>query len=69
MNNLSFPIILKNWRTSQELSQKDLAKKIHTSDKSISHWETGYAEPSIQQLIDLANFFETTIDELVGRTN
>lgn len=63
--------IAQNLKTNREyakLSQKDLAKKLNTTSKTISHWETGYSEPSIQQLIELANLFDTTIDELVGRT-
>lgn len=59
---------LKACRDYAKLSQKDLAIKINTSYKTVSHWETGYTEPSIQQLIELADIFETTIDELVGRT-
>lgn len=59
---------LKANREYAKLSQKDLAKKLNTTYKTISHWETGYSEPSIQQLIELANLFDTTIDELVGRT-
>lgn len=65
---MKFSQNLKYWRTSQHLSQKELADKLNTTLQSISHWETGYSEPSIQQLIELADIFETTIDELVGRT-
>ena len=65
---MTFAQNLKIWRISQKLSQKELANKINTTLQSISHWETGYTEPSIQHLIALANLFDTTIDELVGRT-
>lgn len=65
---MNFAENLKNWRTSQSITQKQLADKLNTTLQSISHWETGYTEPSIQQLIMLADFFDTTIDELVGRT-
>lgn len=65
---MTFAENLKHWRTSQNVSQKQLAEKLNTTFKTISHWETGYTEPSIQQLIALADFFDTTIDELVGRT-
>ena len=65
---MTFAENLKQWRTSQGLKQKELAKKLNFSEQSISHWETGYTEPSIAQLIALADFFDTTIDELVGRT-
>lgn len=58
---------LKLWRTSQGLSQKELANEINVSFQTISHWETGYAIPSIEQLIALADLFDTTIDELIGR--
>ena len=65
---MTFAENLKQWRVSQGLLQKDLAEKISVSVHCISHWETGYTEPSIAQLIALADFFDTTIDELVGRT-
>lgn len=59
---------IKMYRTSMKLSQNTLAKKLGTTLQTISHWETSYTEPSIEQLIALANIFEVTIDELVGRT-
>lgn len=65
---MSFAENLKHWRISQGLMQKELAKILNISYQTISHWETGHCEPSISQLIALANLFETTIDELVGRT-
>ncbi|MCH5156503.1 MAG: helix-turn-helix transcriptional regulator [Clostridiales bacterium] len=58
---------LKLWRTSQGLSQKELAKKINVSFQTISHWETGYAIPSIDELVALADLFDTSLDELIGR--
>lgn len=60
---------LKNWRMSQGILQRELAEKLNISMQTLSHWETGYSEPSIQQLIALADFFDTTVDELIGRTN
>lgn len=58
---------LKNLRVSNNLGQKDLANLLNISVKTVSHWETGYCEPSIAQLIALSNFFEISIDELVGK--
>lgn len=65
---MKFAENLKNWRISQGILQKDLAKRLNVSEQTISHWETGYATPNIEQLIALADFFDTTIDELIGRT-
>ena len=49
------------------LGQKELADALETTPKTVSHWETGYSEPSISQLIMLADYFEVTLDDLVGR--
>ena len=64
---MSFSENLKLLRKSNKIDQKDLAKALSVSPKTVSHWETGYTEPSISQLILLANFFDVTVDELICR--
>ena len=59
---------LKQLRIAEDIGQTKLAEALNISVKSISHWETNYTEPSIAQLIQLADFFDITLDELVGRT-
>lgn len=66
---MTFAENLKLYRRLKGLDQNALAKALNLSPKTVSHWETGYTEPSISQLIFLAEFFDTTIDELVGRIN
>lgn len=39
------------------------------SKMAISHWESGHSEPSIAQLIVLSNFFEVSVDYLIGKTD
>lgn len=58
---------LKSLRIAKGIGQAVLAEKMNISTKTISHWETGYSEPSIAQLIQLADFFDVSLDELVGR--
>ena len=58
---------LKLMRAERGLTQKDLADKLNISLKTISHWETGYTEPSLAQLVMLADFYSVSLDELVGR--
>ncbi len=60
---------LKFLRKEKGIGQDALAKELNISVKTVSHWETGYSQPSIEQLIRLADFFDVSIDELVGRTN
>lgn len=67
MVNMKIAENIKNLRKEYSLSQKQLADIVETTFKTVSHWETGYTEPSIEQLVALANFFDVTIDELVGR--
>ena len=62
---MSFAENLKYLRKLNKIDQTKLASALNVSAKTISHWETGYTEPSIAQLIILASFFEITIDELV----
>lgn len=64
---MSFCENLKSLRKINKLDHLTLAEKINVSPKTISHWETGYTEPSITQLINLANFFDITVDELIDR--
>lgn len=64
---MSFSENLKNLRKVSNIDQSKLAEKLNVSSKTVSHWETGYTEPSINQLIALANFFDVTVDELIDR--
>lgn len=56
---------LKDLRKAKGIGQDILAEELNVSVKTISHWETGYSEPSVAQLIQLAEFFEVSLDELV----
>lgn len=58
---------LKELRISQNFTQKDLAEKFSTTQTTIGKYERGELEPSIETLQKLANFFECSIDYLVGR--
>lgn len=62
----SFGRNLKNLRKERKLSQKGLAEKLKVSWHTVSHWETGYSEPSIEQIKLLAKFFEVTADDLLS---
>ena len=57
---------LKELRIEKGLGQTDLAKEINVSKGIISFWENGLREPKLSNLIALAQYFEVTIDYLVG---
>ncbi len=64
---MSFSDNLKTLRNAQNIDQQALATALNVSSKTISHWETAYTEPSITQLIAIADFFDVSLDELVDR--
>jgi len=62
-------IIAKNiqrYRKLNRLTQLELANKLNYSDKSISKWERGEGVPDIYVLVELANFFGLTVDDLLN---
>ena len=61
-----FKNILKELRTERNLEQAELAKAIGVSKGVIGLWENGLREPTMYSLILLAEFFNVSIDELVG---
>ena len=64
---MSFSENLKVLRKSTGVPQGAFAEAVDVSIKTVSHWETGYSEPSISQLIVIADFFDVSIDDLVDR--
>ena len=59
---------LKFLRDEKEVSQQKVADAIGSNQQSIHRYENGDYEPDIQTLTLLADYFETSIDYLVGRT-
>jgi len=66
-------IVGKNIRARRKklgLSQGALADLLHLSHQtSVSYWECGRVCPNAAGLCDLANVFDCTVDELLGRGN
>ena len=60
---------LKSLREEKRVSQQKLAEQIGTNQQNIHRYEHGFYEPDIQTLKLLANFFNTSIDYLVGYTD
>jgi transcriptional regulator with XRE-family HTH domain len=58
---------LKELRTSKNLSQAAIGKICGVSGQTILNWESGINEPSIKNLIVLADYFEVSVDYLIGR--
>lgn len=60
---------LKMLRIQIGLTQKEIATAIGVTPVSLQRFEYGTVRPSIDTLVALANFFDVSIDYLVGRTD
>lgn len=60
---------LKDLREDKDLKQEDIAKILNISQTNYSKYELGKINIPINSLIILANFYNTSIDYLLGLTN
>lgn len=60
---------LRDLREDHDLTQKQVADKLKTTQQQYSKYENGIQEIPIHHLITLARFYEVTIDYIVGLTN
>jgi len=58
---------LYSLRVAKRMTQEQLAAVLCVSPAAVSKWERNLANPSIEMLWALADYFECSIDELVGR--
>ena len=60
---------MRELRTDKQMSMKQLAVAIGTTDAAISNWENGINEPKISYVIRLCEFFNVSADYLLGIEN
>ena len=60
---------LKTIREQKGINQTQLAAMLGVSQGSVSAWETGRWEPSIDALKKIALILSVTVDDLIGDTN
>jgi len=60
---------LKEIRKQHNLSQLKLAIDLNMSQNTISRYENGEREPGLTELILIADYFNISIDYLLGRTD
>lgn len=60
---------IKEQRLKKNLKQSELGKIVGLSNNAISDIERGYRLTTIDKIVDLADFFDVSIDYLVGRTD
>lgn len=60
---------LRDLREDRDLSQRAVAELLHIRQNTYSQYETGRRQIPIALLIQLSEFYETSVDYLLGLTN
>ena len=67
MGNREFGEYLRSMREAKGLSQFQLGKMVGVSDKAVSKWENGYANPTNIFIPRLSKLFGVSTDELFDK--
>lgn len=57
---------ISSLRKEKQMTQKDLAKKLHVIDKAVSKWERGLNYPDLALLPEIADALDTTVAARLG---
>ena len=65
MDKEKIGLFIKELRKEKNQTQRELAEKIHVTDKAVSKWERGLSIPDVAILPDLAKELDISIHELL----
>lgn len=65
MDQKKIGYFLKELRKAKNLTQEQLAEKLNVSGRTVSRWETGHNMPDISLLVELAEFYDVSIPEII----
>nr|WP_325185810.1 helix-turn-helix transcriptional regulator [uncultured Oscillibacter sp.] len=65
----SLPTRMKKLRESRRIYQREIAETLGVTTRAYQFYESGRSEPNIKTLIAIADYFQVSIDYLVGRTD
>ena len=62
-----FQLILKELRENRGISQKQLAEILNVRQSTVGMWENGKNKPEFSKILKLSEFFDVSVDYLLGR--
>lgn len=68
-NLFHFAQVLRKLRQANNLTQEQLAEKLDITPSAITMYETGLRNPSLKILFKISEFFNVSIDELLGNNH
>ncbi len=66
MDQIKIGSFLKELRKEKNLTQESLAEQLGISNRTVSRWETGSNMPDISMLVELAEFYDVSIPEIIN---
>lgn len=60
---------IRSLREDHDYRQRQLAEVLHVTQNTYSQYETGVIELTAEKLILLADFYDVSVDYLLGRTD
>jgi transcriptional regulator with XRE-family HTH domain len=69
INMDTFAHRLKYLRNEYNLTGEELGQILNVTKVAISKWETGHRTPDVDMLVKIADYFDVTLDFLLGRTD
>ena len=66
MDQVKIGSFLKELRKEKNLTQEKLAEELGVSNRTISRWETGSNMPDIGMLVEIADYYEVSIPEIIN---
>lgn len=66
MDQKKIGTFLKELRKEKGITQEQFAEHLGTSGRTISRWETGSNMPDISLLVEIAEFFDVSIPEIIN---
>ena len=65
MDQIKIGAFLRDLRKEHDLSQEQLAERFNVSSRSVSRWENGNTMPDISIMIELADYYDIDIRDLL----
>ena len=66
MDQKKIGLFLRKLRTEKGLTQEQLAEKLNVSGRTVSRWENGNNMPDLSIIVELADFYDIDIRELLN---
>ena len=64
---MEYKLMLRELRTQQGLSQRKVADRVGVVPSAVAQWELGLNDPSLSNVVALADLLRCSLDQLVVR--